>query len=265
MRLIDTHAHLHAAGFDADREAVLARATAANVVRIIDVGYDLPSSRASITLARSHPQVYATAGIQPHDAAAIGSAELEELQSLLAGPKVVALGEIGLDYYHDRAPRAAQRALFEAQLGLAVEHKLPVVIHSREAHADTVEVLAAAAHPYPVVMHSFSGDRRYAEACLDLGAYLSFSGPLTFPRASELREVATHAPLDRLLVETDCPYLSPHPFRGKRNEPERVRLIAERLAALRGMTLAELADSVWHNACAAFGLRGDTGVGGKGA
>lgn len=131
---------------------------------------------------------------------------------------------------------------------------MPVVIHSREAHADTVAVLRDAAHGPPVVMHSFSGDWHYAEACLAFGAVLSFSGPLTFPRASELHEVAMRAPLERLLVETDCPYLSPHPFRGKRNEPARVRLVAERLAELRGMALEDVANAIWQNACAVFGL-----------
>ena len=252
MSLFDTHAHVHVAAFDADRVAVLERAKSANVQRLINVGYDLPSSQASVDLARAYPFIYATAGIQPHYAETTGADELDELAALLRLPKVVALGEIGLDYYHDRAPRELQRELFETQLQIAARHKLPVVIHSREAHADTVEVLARAAHPYGVVMHSFSSSRAYAEACLDFGAYLSFSGPLTFPRSVELREVAAWAPADRVLVETDCPYLSPHPFRGKRNEPARIGLVAERLAALRGIAQDELEALVWRNACACF-------------
>ncbi len=254
MFLIDTHAHVHASTFDGDRDAMWDRATAAGVLRIINVGYDLVSSRASIELARSHAQVYATVGIQPHYALETGPEDLDELRRLLGTPKVVALGEIGLDYYHDRAPRAAQRAFFGDQLAIAAEAAVPAVIHSREAHADTVEVLAAARPIQPVVMHSFSGDWGYAAACLDLGAYLSFSGPLTFPKSTELHEVAARAPLDRLLIETDCPYLSPHPFRGKRNEPARVRLVAERLALLRGMELDQLAGVLWRNACSVFGL-----------
>ncbi len=259
MSLFDTHAHVHVAAFDSDRAAVLERAQSANVRRLINVGYDLASSRASVDLARAYPYIYATAGIQPHYAETTGSDELAELEVLLRLPKVVALGEIGLDYYHDRAPRELQRELLETQLQVAARHKLPVVIHSREAHADTVEVLAQAAHPYGVVMHSFSGDRAYAEACLDFGAYLSFSGPLTFPRSVDLREVAAWTPADRVLVETDCPYLSPHPFRGKRNEPARVGLVAERLAALRGISQDELEALVWRNACLCFSIAEDQG------
>lgn len=255
MRLIDTHTHIHVPAFDADRTALLERACAAGVCRLINVGYDLPSSAASVELARSYPSIYATAGIQPHYAGATGPAELDQIDDLLKMPKVVALGEIGLDYHHDRAPRDQQRALFETQLHIAADKQLPVVIHSRDAHADTVDVLKAAAHPYPVVMHSFSGDWEYARACLTFGGYLSFSGPLTFPKATDLHDVARRVPLDRLLVETDCPYLSPHPFRGRRNEPARVRLIVERLAALRGILLEDLADMLWRNACTVFGLQ----------
>lgn len=257
MRLIDTHAHVHASAFDADRAAVFERARAAGVAHIINVGYDLPSSHASVELARSYGQVYATVGIQPHYALTTTPEHLGELRGLLALPEVVALGEIGLDYHHDRAPRPAQREFFAQQLALAADVVLPVVIHSREAHADTVEVLAEAQLALPIVMHSFSGDWDYAAACLELGAYLSFSGPLTFPKSTDLQDVARRVPLDRLLIETDCPYLSPHPFRGKRNEPARVALVAERLAALRGMRLDELAEVVWRNACTVFGLPQD--------
>lgn len=259
MELIDSHVHLQAGAFDADRAEVLERARAEGVAWLINVGYDLESSAASVALAERYPSLFATAGIQPHYALTTGAGELAQLRSLLDAPKVVALGEIGLDYYHDRAPRPAQRELFEIQLRIASERELPVVIHSREAHADTVAVLSQAAHRKPVIMHSFSGDWAHAEACLAFGAYLSFSGPLTFPRAVELHDVARRAPLDRLLVETDCPYLSPHPFRGKRNEPARVRLVAERLAALRGMTFDEVSEALWRNTCAAFELPLDLG------
>lgn len=254
MGLIDSHAHLQAVPFEADYDQVLERARAADVRWLINVGYDLPSSAASVELAGRYAYIFATAGIQPHYALETGHEELRQLQTLLDAPKIVALGEIGLDYHHDRAPRVAQHALFEQQLAIAAEHQLPVVIHSREAQADTVAILKAAQHSQPVIMHSFSGDWAYAEACLGFGAYLSFSGPLTFPRALELHDVAVHAPLDRLLVETDCPYLSPHPFRGKRNEPACVRLVAERLAVLRGMSFNEVAEVLWRNTSAAFAL-----------
>jgi TatD DNase family protein len=254
MRFFETHAHLHVAAFDNDRDLTLARAREAGVRRLVNVGFDLPSSHASVDLASRYADIYATVGVQPHYAEEVTPETLQELEALLSAPKVVALGEIGLDYYHDRAPRPAQRNLFELQLHIAVEHRMPVVIHSREAHDDTVAVLREGKLVAPVVMHSFSGDWSYAKACLDLGAYLSFSGPVTFPKSTELQEVARLAPIDRILIETDCPYLSPHPFRGKRNEPERVRVIATALAGLRGVPVDELADALWRNSCAVFGL-----------
>jgi TatD DNase family protein len=252
--LIDSHVHLQAVQFEADREQVLARAHADGVRYLINVGYDLPSSAQSVELAQAHPSIFATAGIQPHHALTTGAEEIAQLRVLLDAPRIVALGEIGLDYYHDRAPRPDQARLFEEQLALAAERRLPVVIHSRDAQDDTVAILSAARHPYPVIMHSFSGDWAYAQSCLAFDAFLSFSGPLTFPRATELHEVAMRAPLDRVLVETDCPYLSPHPFRGKRNEPARVRLVAERWAALRGIPFEEAAAVLWRNTVLAFGL-----------
>lgn len=252
MPLIDTHAHIQLEAFDTDREAVLARARAAEVARIVTIGYDLPSSRASVALAERNASVWATVGIQPHYAQTTTDADLAELESLLAHPRVVALGEIGLDYYHHRAPRDAQAALFRRQIAIARTHDMPVVIHSREAADDTLRVLDEAARGLTIVMHAFSGDWTYAEGCLELGAYLSFAGPVTFPKAVELHEVARRAPIDRILIETDCPYLSPVPFRGKRNEPARVRVIAERIAALRGVSLDEVAQAVWANAQRAF-------------
>jgi TatD DNase family protein len=252
VSLIDTHAHVHIAAFDADRAEVLGRAYAAGVARIINIGYDLPSSHASIALAGEHQQIYATVGIQPHYAEETTAEQLEELEALLHESKVVALGEIGLDYYHNRASLTAQHALFRAQLAIAHKHQMPVVIHSREAQADTIEILDEVGHELTIVMHAFSGDWAYAQACLDLGAYLSFAGPLTFPKAKELHQVAERAPLDHILIETDSPYLSPHPFRGKRNEPARVKLVAERLAELRGLSLETIAETIWNNAQRAF-------------
>jgi TatD DNase family protein len=250
--LIDTHAHVHIDRFDADRAEVLSRTEAAGVARLINIGYDLPSSYASAALAAEHPQIYATAGIQPHYALETTDADLAEIVALLQQPKIVALGEIGLDYHHNRAPHDAQHDLFRRQLGLAREHGMPVVIHTREARDDTLAILGDAARGLTIVMHAFSGDWAYAEACLELGAYLSFAGPVTFPKAIELHEVAQRAPLDRILIETDCPYLTPHPFRGKRNEPAYVALIAERIAALRGVSRDAIAAAVWDNAQRAF-------------
>jgi TatD DNase family protein len=247
-RLIDTHMHLHLDQFDADRAAALERAGAAGVARMIEIGYDLESSRAALALAEDHPQIYAVVGIQPHYAAVADEEWLAEVRRLAARPKVVAIGEIGLDYFHDRAPHEQQERLFREQLALARDLALPVVIHSRDAQADTVRILRDAARGQPGIMHSFSGDWAYAEACLDVGFHLSFSGPVTFAKATDLHDVARRAPLERLLTETDCPYLAPHPLRGKRNEPANVRLVAERLASLREIELAQLADTVWHSA-----------------
>ena len=246
--------HLHVSQFDDDRAAAIERATANGVARMIEIGYDLPSSRAAIALAEQHEQIYAVVGIQPHYAAEADETWVAQVGRLAAHPKAVAIGEIGLDYYHDRAPHEAQEQLFRAQLALARELGKPVVIHSRDAQADTVRVLRDAARAQPGIMHSFSGDWAYAEACLEVGFLLSFSGPVTFTKAKELHEVARRAPLDRILTETDSPYLAPHPLRGRRNEPAHVRLVAERLAALREIELTELAAAVWDNASRIFRL-----------
>jgi len=254
IRLIDTHMHLHVPQFDEDRAAAIEHAMAAGVERMIEIGYDLASSQAAIALAERYPAIFAVVGIQPHYAAVADEMWLAEIGRLATHPKVVAIGEIGLDYYHDRAPHELQERLFRAQLALARDLGKPVVIHSRDAHADTVRILQAAARGQPGVMHSFSGDWQYAEACLEVGFLLSFSGPVTFVKAAELHEVARRAPLDRILTETDSPYLAPHPRRGQRNEPANVQLIARRIAELREIESAELAKAVWENATAVFGL-----------
>lgn len=254
IQLIDTHTHLHLPHFDADREATIARARDAGVIRIIEIGYDLESSRRAVDLAAQHEGIYAVVGIQPHYAREAGDTWLAEIRRLAVQPKVVAIGEIGLDYFHDRAPHDAQERLFRDQLLLARELGLPVVIHSRDAQEDTVRVLRDAARGQPGIMHSFSGGWGYAEACLEVGFYLSLSGPLTYAKATELHDVARRAPLDRLLVETDSPYLPPHPYRGKRNEPAYVRLVAESLAVLRGLMLEVVAAALWQNAAEVFRL-----------
>ncbi|NOK61166.1 MAG: TatD family deoxyribonuclease [Chloroflexi bacterium AL-W] len=254
LQFIDTHVHLHLTQFDADRETIIEHAHTAGVQRMVEIGYDLVSSRAAVQLAEQHTELYAVVGIQPHYAAEADASWLAEIQHLAQHPKVVAIGEIGLDYYHDRAPHERQEQLFREQIALARELNLPVVIHSRDAQEDTIRILRDAACNQPGIMHSFSGDWAYAEACLEVGFYLSFSGPVTFSKATALHHVAQHAPLDRILTETDSPYLSPHPFRGKRNEPARVRLVTERIAKLRAMTVADVADTVWQNASTIFRL-----------
>ncbi len=246
--LIDTHTHVHASQFDDDRVDVLSCAAEAGVRCIVEIGYDLPSSRAAIALAERYGQIFAVVGVQPNYIAAAPPDWLDQVRALAQHPKVVAIGEIGFDYYWNEAPPDRQEQFFRAQLVLARELRLPAVIHSRDAQSDTIRVLRDAAQGQPGIMHSFSGDWAYAEACLEIGFMLSFSGPVTFPKAQALHNVVRRVPLDRILTETDCPYLSPHPMRGKRNEPARVRLIAERIAALRDMSLLDLTSSVWLNA-----------------
>jgi TatD DNase family protein len=252
--LIDTHTHLHAHAFDNDRAVVLQRAAEAGVACIIEIGYDIPSSRQALALAEQHAHIYAVVGVQPNYAHQIAPDWLETVRSLAQHPRAVAIGEIGLDYYWDAAPRDVQARVFREQLGLAQELDLPVVIHSREAPADTVRVLREDAQGHPGIMHSFSGDWEHAAACLDVGFWLSFSGPVTFKKATALHDVARRAPLNRILTETDSPYLSPHPRRGKRNEPAHVRLVAEQLAHLRDMPLDDLTTAVWANAITVFRL-----------
>ncbi len=248
IRLIDTHAHLALGQFAEDRAATIARAGAVGVARMIEVGYDLPTSRAAIALAEAHPQIFAVVGVQANHLADLPANWLDEVRAMAAHPKVVAIGEIGLDYHWMKAPPAEQAQVFRTQLDLARALGLPVVIHSREAQADTLRILGDAARGLPGIMHSFSGDWAFAQGCLAVGFLLSLSGPLTFPKATELHEVARRAPLDMLLTETDSPFLTPHPHRGQRNEPARVRLVAAQLAALRDAPLAEVAAAVWANA-----------------
>ena len=254
LKLIDTHMHLHIAQFDGDRQATFERAVAAGVAQMIEIGYDIESSHAAIRLAETDERIFAVVGIQPHYAAVADGTWIAEVARLAGHPRVVAIGEIGLDYFHDRAPHDLQERLFREQLELARELRLPVVIHSRDAHDATVRILQASARGQPGIMHSFSGDWAYAQACLDVGFHLSFSGPVTFAKATKLHDVARRAPLDRVLSETDCPYLAPHPLRGKRNEPANVRLVVEQLARLREQPIEDLAAAIWRNAHELFGL-----------
>jgi TatD DNase family protein len=249
--LFDTHTHLNVEAYDADRPAVLERARQAGVGEMLVVGFDLESSRAALALA-AEPGLYAAAGIQPHYAGETGRSELEQLRRLAQRPGVVALGEIGLDYYRNRAPYPDQQRLFRAQLEMARELGLPVVIHSREAAADTLAILREAGRPVDGVMHCYSGTLEQAREFLALGLYISIAGPVTYPKAAKTWEVAAQVPLDRLLIETDCPWLTPQRYRGKRNEPAYVREVAARIAELRGLALEELAAATARNARALF-------------
>jgi TatD DNase family protein len=255
--LIDSHCHLHFNAFDADRAEVLNRAKAAGVEAIITPSINLDDSRQVVALAQTTPQLYAAIGFHPNDAVGFDEAALAELHQLAHQPKVVAIGEIGLDYYWDEAPRPVQRRVFEQQLELARQLNKPVIIHQREAAEDTMAVLRqwAAGSPHPgLVLHSFSGDMAMAEEAVALGFYLGISGPVTFKNARALPEIVTTLPLERLLVETDAPFLTPPPFRGKRNEPAHVKLVAERIATLRHLPLAELSRQLTHNTVSLFKL-----------
>jgi len=243
MILFDTHAHLHLDEFDADRAEVLARARAAGVDGFLTVGIDAEDSGKAVALAEAEPDVWATVGIHPHEAATADEAALERLRRLaLHSTRVVAVGETGLDYYRNLAPREVQLGAFRRQIALARELGRPLVIHCREAHADLLAVLREErAAEVGGIMHCFSGDAAHALACLDLGFLISIAGPVTYPNARKLPEVVRAVPLDRLVVETDCPFLPPQPYRGKRNEPAFMIHTAERVAGLAGVPIEELA------------------------
>ena len=262
MVLIDSHAHLDFPQFDADRSNVIDRAGAAGVQAIVNVGADLASSRRAVALAAKHPSIYAAVGMHPHDAKKLDGAALAELRELAQQPKVVAVGEIGLDFYRDLSPRDVQRRAFQAQLAWATRVGKPVIIHDRDAHDEIMQILTNWAADFKGtqlagrlgVLHTFSGDLSMAERAMDMGFCISISGPVTYKNARQLADLVRTLPLERLLVETDCPYLTPHPHRGKRNEPAYVRLVAERIAALRGIPLEDVAEATTASARRLFGL-----------
>jgi TatD DNase family protein len=255
--LIDTHAHLFDDRFAKDLPAVLARAAAAGVERVVCLGIDLESSRVSVEIANAHPLVVAAVGIQPNHTAEAKPGDWDEIVKLAERePRVVAIGETGLDRYWDRAPFALQEDYFARHIELSRRLNKPFAIHCREAEADVVAALRdhTARGPLRAVMHSFSGDPATARVCLELGLYVSFAGMVTYPTAQSLRDVAKDVPLDRLLVETDCPYLAPQPVRGKRNEPAFVAHTAALLAQVKGVSVAEIEEHATRNARALFGL-----------
>jgi TatD DNase family protein len=245
LGLIDTHCHLDSPQFDEDREAVIQRALEAGVERmvVIGTGEGPPDLEAGIRLADAHPQIYATVGIHPHDSSKAAPEFYRRMAELLAHPKVVALGEIGLDYHYDFSPRDVQKAAFIKQMAVAREARKPVVIHTREAWQDTFALLEEHWRPTGLggIMHCFSGGPREAEQSLALGFHLSFGGIVTFPKATDIQEAARMTPADRLLVETDAPFLAPVPRRGKRNEPAFVVETARKVADLRGVPVEEIA------------------------
>ena len=266
MHFIETHAHLDASKYDHDRDAVVQRAVDAGIVQIVTVGADLPSSRAAVDLAGRYEMIYAAVGVHPHDAASVGPATLGELRELALHPRVVAVGEIGLDFYRNYAPREAQRKAFEGQLALASEIGKPVIVHIRDdkgqvgAYDTALSILCAwlpqhpARHSNVGVLHCFSGDLGTARAALDLGFYLGIDGPVTYPNAKPLQSLVAELPLDRLMLETDCPYLAPQARRGRRNEPAFIPYIADKVAELQGTKVQAVALVTTANAQRLFGL-----------
>jgi TatD DNase family protein len=261
--LADTHAHLDEPQLRDQKEAVLARARKAGVGLIVNVGIGRENSRRVIETADRYPEVFATVGVHPHGASSVTQDDLETLARLAAHPKVVAVGEIGLDFYRRRSPEKDQEHWFREQMALAHELGKIIVVHTRDATAATLKILQEGRRELlGGIMHCFQGSLEEARAFLDLGLYLSFSGTLTFPKAEPLRRVARRLPLKRVLVETDCPYLAPQPWRGKVNEPAYVMATAATLAQLHGLSLEDLARLTWQNTLAAFQLDGKVGEGG---
>jgi TatD DNase family protein len=262
--LVDSHAHLDAKAFDSDRPRVMERAWQAGLgaVITIGVGEDLSAIEAAVALAEAYEMVFATVGVHPHDARQIKPEWYPQIERLARHPKVVGIGETGLDYHYMHSPKSVQRQAFERFLRMGRELGLPVVIHTREADEDAIAMLKEAreegGEPLCGVVHCFSGDYSLAMEVLNLGLHISFTGVITFPKAEPLREVLKKIPLEKVLLETDCPYLAPVPFRGKRNEPARVVQVAETVASVLGRPTEEVARITTGNVVRLFRLPGMT-------
>lgn len=248
IQLFDTHAHLDASQFDDDREEMIQRARDAGVELIVNIGFDRHTIPTTMELIEKYDFIYAAIGWHPVESIHMQEGDLEWIEQLCQHPKVVAIGEIGLDYHWDTSPKDVQERVFREQIRLAKKLKMPIVIHNRDAHADVVRILKEeGASEVGGIMHCFSGSVEIAKQCLDMNFYISFGGPVTFKNARVPKEVLKEVPLDRLLIETDCPYLAPHPNRGKRNEPSFVTLVAETVAEIKGKTLEEIAKITTDN------------------
>ncbi len=254
--LVDTHAHIQDRKFKGDLEAVLDRAEKAGLEKIICVGYDYETSCEAVELARKFPEVYAVVGVHPHDAKTVDEEILQKLYELAKNPKVLAIGETGLDFYRDLSPRDQQRKAFVEQIKIAREICKPVVIHDRDAHQEVFDIIKKEkAGKNQGIMHCYSGHLPLAIELMKEGFYISFAGPLTFKNARKTHEVAAKIPMDRILLETDCPYLAPEPFRGKRNEPAYVKYVAEKMAEIRGKNVEEIAYITGLNAKRVFRIK----------
>jgi TatD DNase family protein len=257
MELVDTHCHLDWNSFEADREVVIDRAVEAGVTRMITIGVDVPSSRRAIAIADRHAAVYAAVGVHPNDCAGFDTTVLHEIRSLAQHPKVVAIGEIGLDYYWQKVDHDTQARAFRAQLELAAEINKPVIIHSRDAAPDVVTVLEAYTRQvhFAGTLHSYFDDLDVAQRVFAIGFFIGVTGPITFKKSARERDIIRQVPLDRVLLETDAPFLTPVPHRGERNEPAYVRHVAETMAQAREQAVDEIARQSTANAERLFGLR----------
>ncbi|HOU35744.1 MAG TPA: TatD family hydrolase [Candidatus Omnitrophota bacterium] len=253
VELIDTHAHLDFSDYDADRDEVVRRAAEHGVRRIINIGSSLRGSVNSVELAKRYPDIYAVVGCHPHDAKDFGADDLARVRALASSDRVVAIGEIGLDYYRNLSAQDLQQALFSSLVRMARELNLPVVIHSRQAADDTLRI-AREEKLERAIVHCFSGDGGFLRSCLDMGFYVSFTCNITYKKSQPLRDLVRLVPLDRLCLETDAPYLSPEGFRGKRNEPMHVHTLAQAIAGLRGISFEEVCRVTTQNALRFFSI-----------
>lgn len=252
MRLFDSHVHLDDSKYDPDRHSIIEDLGKNDIAKVICVGADIQTSLQCVALADSNEQIYASVGVHPHDAKDFVDKNIETLTTLAAHQKVVAIGEIGLDYHYDSSPRDIQMEVLLRQLQLAKTLDLPVIYHIREAFGDFLPMVRSGDAIGTAVMHCYSGSIESARVCLDAGMMISFTGVVTFKNAHKVREVVEYIPLDRLLIETDCPYMSPEPYRGKRNQPAYVRYVAEMIAKIKGLTVEEIADITYNNTLSLF-------------
>ncbi|MDE0314249.1 MAG: TatD family hydrolase [Candidatus Poribacteria bacterium] len=244
---IDSHAHIQISQFDRDRDAVLKRANEAAVSTILIIGFDVETSLGAIELADKHKNLYATVGMHPHDAQKLTPDVLKTFRELLHHPKVIALGEIGLDYYRNLSPPAVQKEAFAKQLDLAEEMEMPIIVHNRDAYVDILPILEARSRKIHGVLHCFTGDVELMHRSLEIGFHIGIGGIVTYPNAKDVQAVAKEIPLERLLIETDCPWLAPQFRRGKRNEPAYVRAVAEKIAVLREIAIETIGEITTQN------------------
>mgnify|MGYP001148868164 CR=1 FL=1 len=245
--LVDSHAHIQLSQFDRDRHDVLQRAKSAGIEQILVVGFDLKTSQQAVELAMNTENLWATVGMHPHDAKDLTNAAMDTFRRLADHPKVIALGEMGLDYYRDLSPRSIQKTAFEQQLDLAEELDMPIIVHNREAYHDILPILRSRKGRISGVLHCFSGDVDIMKQTLDIGFHIGIGGPVTYKKSDDLQTVAKQVPANRLLIETDCPWLAPQFRRGKRNEPSYVISVVERIAELRGMPTEEIGQITTQN------------------